>query len=189
MKNPIDLEEVKMMQSKTLKLSSRIDGKSSRTHTTIGFFTLHSSFFTLHFSLFTLRSSLKKLNLMDGNKYNRGKSPLHVKSFDFAVRIIGMVKHVDYPIKISSCFNQILRSGTAIGALVREAEFAQSPSDFINKLHVALKECNETSYWLELFHETELINDIEFDSMIEDCNELTAILISSIKTSKERYKK
>ena len=78
---------------------------------------------------------------MDDTAYNRGKSPLYNKSYAFAKRIVNMVKYIDCPNKMISLTNQIFRSGTAIGALVREAEFAQSPSDFINKLHIALKEC------------------------------------------------
>ena len=126
---------------------------------------------------------------MDRDRYNREKSPLHIKSFEFAVRIIKMVKYIDCPNKMISCTNQVFRSGTAIGALVREAEFAQSPLDFINKLHISLKERNETIYWLELFKETELIGEKEYNSMLEDCNELIAILVSSIKTAKLRIKK
>ena len=100
-----------------------------------------------------------------------------------------MVKYIDCPNKMISCTNQVFRSETAIGALVREAEFAQSPLDFINKLHISLIECNETIYWLELFKETELIGEKEYNSMLEDCNELIAILVSSIKTAKLRIKK
>ena len=97
-----------------------------------------------------------------------------------------MVKYIDCPHKMLSLTNQIFRSGTAIGALVREAEFAQSSSDFINKLNVALKECNETIYWLNLLHDTNFINDMEFESMAKDSKELLALLISSIKTAKKR---
>ena len=123
---------------------------------------------------------------MDDTAYNRGKSPLHNKSYAFAKRIVDMVKYIDCPHKMISLTNQIFRSGTAIGALVREAEFAQSSSDFINKLHVALKECNETIYWLNLLHDTNFINDMEFESMAKDSKELLALLISSIKTVKKR---
>ena len=123
---------------------------------------------------------------MDDTAYNRGKSPLHNKSYAFAKRIVDMVKYIDCPHKMISLTNQIFRSGTAIGALVREAEFAQSSSDFINKLHVALKECNETIYWLNLLHDTNFINDMEFESMAQDSKELLALLISSIKTVKKR---
>ena len=78
---------------------------------------------------------------------------------------------------------------SSIGALVREAEFAQSPADFINKLHVSLKECNETLYWLELLRDTGFITEKEYESMSYDCNELLAILIASIKTTKKRNSK
>ena len=125
---------------------------------------------------------------MDDTAYNRGSSPLHNKSYAFARRIINMVKYIDCPYKMVSLTNQIFRSGTAIGALVREAEFAQSPSDFINKLHIALKECNETIFWLNLLHDTDFIGDKEYDSMAKDCKELLALLISSIKTAKTRKK-
>ena len=123
---------------------------------------------------------------MDDTAYNRGNSPLHNKSYAFAKRIVNMVKYIDCPHKMISLTNQIFRSGTAIGALVREAEFAQSSSDFINKLHIALKECNETIYWLNLLHDTDFISDIEFESIAKDSKELLALLISSIKTAKKR---
>ena len=123
---------------------------------------------------------------MDDTAYNRGNSPLHNKSYAFARRIINMVKYIDCPYKKVSLTNQIFRSGTAVGALVREAEFAQSSSDFINKLHIALKECNETIYWLNLLHDTNFIDEKEYDSMVQDSKELLALLISSIKTVKKR---
>ena len=81
--------------------------------------------------------------------------------------------------------NQLFRSGTAIGALVSEATYAQSPADFINKLSIALKECNETLYWLNILEDTEYLNEQEFESMSKDCQELLALLISSIKTTKQ----
>ena len=123
---------------------------------------------------------------MDDTAYNRGSSPLHNKSYAFARRIINMVKYIDCPYKMVSLTNQIFRSGTAVGALVREAEFAQSPSDFINKLHIALKECNETIYWLNLLHDTNFIDEKEYNRMVQDSKELLALLISSIKTVKKR---
>ena len=126
---------------------------------------------------------------MDGNEmegYNREKAPLHRKSYDFAVRVVNMVKYVDCPVNENALLMQVLRSGTAIGALVRESEYAQSPADFINKLHVALKECNETLYWLELLNDTGYIGEMEEASMASDCKELLALLIASIKTTKKR---
>lgn len=128
-----------------------------------------------------------------GNKiiseYNRSDSPLHRKSYEFSIRIVNMAKYIKCSAKEYALTNQVLRSGTAIGALVREAEFAQSSSDFINKLSVALKECNETFYWLNLLKDTDFINDKEAESMLQDCNELTAILVASVKTAKQRNNK
>ena len=123
------------------------------------------------------------------NEYNRENSPLHTKSYLFAVRIVKMVKHKKKKKKEFTITNQILRSGTAVGALVREAEFAQSPLDFANKLSIALKEANETSYWLNLLHDTDYIDENAFKSIIIDCNELIALLVSSIKTIKQRNNK
>jgi len=85
--------------------------------------------------------------------------------------------------------NQLFRSGTAIGALVSEATYAQSPADFINKLSVALKECNETLYWLNILKDTEYLSEQEFESLSRDSQELLALLISSIKTTKQNIEK
>lgn len=79
---------------------------------------------------------------------------------------------------------QLLRSGTAIGALVREAEHAESRADFIHKLAIALKEANETQYWLELLHKADYIDEKGFDSINQDCIELLKLLISIIKSAK-----
>ena len=81
---------------------------------------------------------------------------------------------------------QLLRSGTAIGALVREAEHAESRADFIHKMAIAQKEANETAYWLELLHETGYLNAKEFNSIIQDQIEIAKILASIILTSKEK---
>jgi len=80
---------------------------------------------------------------------------------------------------------QILRSGTAIGALVREAEFGQSKADFRSKMSIALKEANETDYWLNLLKDTGFINEKMFESISEDCLELIKILVSTVKTTKQ----
>ena len=79
-----------------------------------------------------------------------------------------------------------MRSGTAIGALLHEAEFGQSKPDFINKFYVALKEANETQYWLALLKETNYITSKQYQSLDADCKELVAILVTSIKTAKSR---
>jgi four helix bundle protein len=79
---------------------------------------------------------------------------------------------------------QVLRIGTAVGALIREAEFGQSKADFANKMSIALKEANETEYWLSLLEDTDLISKKEFMSVQPDCKELIAMLVSTVRTLK-----
>ena len=116
-------------------------------------------------------------------------SPLTKKSYLFGVRIVKMVKFIRCTPKEYGMLNQVFRSGTAIGALVSEAAYAQSSADFINKLSVALKECNETLYWLNILKDTEYLQEKEFESMNTDCREVLALLISSIKTTKQNIEK
>ena len=111
-------------------------------------------------------------------------SPLTKKSYLFGVRIVKMVKYIKCTPKEYGMLNQVFRSGTAIGALVSEAAYAQSPADFVNKLSVALKECNETLYWLNILKDTEYLQEKEYESMNADCREILALLFSSIKTTK-----
>ena len=94
-----------------------------------------------------------------------------------------MVKFINCSPKEYGMLNQVFRSGTAIGALVSEAAYAQSSADFVNKLSIALKECNETLYWLNLLLDTEYISKEQYDSINSDCQELLALLIASIKTT------
>ena len=112
------------------------------------------------------------------------RSLLHAKSYAFALRIVRMARFLREEQQEFILSKQVLRSGTAIGALVRESEFAQSPADFINKLSVALKEANETDYWLCLLKDSGCIDAQSFDSMETACGELIALLIASIKTVK-----
>ena len=123
------------------------------------------------------------------NSRNRKDSLLHAKSYAFALRVISMNRYLREEVQEFVLSKQILRSGTAIGALIRESEFAQSQADFINKLSIALKEANETDYWLNLLHDSQYINEISFDSMENDCGELIALLVSSIRTVKNNMKK
>ena len=116
-------------------------------------------------------------------------SPLETKSYQMAVRVVNMVKHVQCSPKEYGMLNQIFRSGTAVGALVSEAVYAQSPADFVSKLSIALKECSETLYWLQLLRDTGYITEKEHDSMEKDSREVLAILISSIKTVKTNNNK
>ena len=87
-----------------------------------------------------------------------------------------MVKFINCSPKEYGMLNQVFRSGTAIGALVSEAVYAQSPADFVNKLSIALKECNETLYWLNILHDTEYVSKEQFDSMNTDCSLFTFTL-------------
>ena len=87
--------------------------------------------------------------------------------------------------QLRTIYKQVLRSGTSISANVHESEFAQSSSDFISKLHIALKEANETMNWINLLHDTSFLSDTEFNSMADDCSELIALLVASIKTVKD----
>jgi TIGR02436 family protein len=106
------------------------------------------------------------------------------KSFRFAVRIINLYKFLCIERKEFVLSKQLLRSGTSIGALIRESEHAQSKADFINKVNIALKEANETEYWLLLLKETDYLTDSEFDSIIEESRELIRLTASIVKTTK-----
>ena len=108
---------------------------------------------------------------------------IETKSFDFAVRIVNLYKHLTNKKKELVLSKQLLRSGTSIGANVSEAERGQSKADFIAKMSVALKEANETYYWLNLLYKTEYLNKKQYDSMIADANELIGILTAICKTS------
>lgn len=115
-------------------------------------------------------------------------SILKVKSFDFAVGIIKLYKFLKKQHSEYEQSNQLLRSCTSVGALIREAEHAESRKDFSHKLSISLKEANESIYWLELLHATDYINKKMFDSMIKDSTELLKMLIASVKTTKSRIK-
>lgn len=85
---------------------------------------------------------------------------------------------------LRALYEQLLRSGTSIGANISEAQSAHSKKDFINKLDISLKESRETDFWLKVFHKADIINFNEFNSIFKDCDELERLLVSSIKTSK-----
>ena len=120
--------------------------------------------------------------------FKREGSVLRQKSYAFALRIIKLSQYLTEK-KEFIINKQVTKSGTAIGALVREAEFAQSGPDFINKQSVGLKEANETDYWLSLLKDSGYINEPLYISLANDCNELIAMLVATIKTSKEKVRK
>ena len=111
------------------------------------------------------------------------------KSFAFALRIVKMYQFLCEQKKEFVLSKQLLRSGTAVGALVREAEQAESPADFIHKLAIALKEANETEYWIELLYQSNYIDETAYNSIKSDLTELMKLLISIIKTTKLNHKK
>lgn len=106
------------------------------------------------------------------------------KSYKFAVRIVRMYQTVTKRNKEYVLSQQCLRSGTAVGALVFESEHAQSTADFISKLNIALKEANETLYWLMLMKDTGYLMGREFDTLFKDAAELVKIIVSILKTLK-----
>lgn len=106
------------------------------------------------------------------------------KGFEFALRIVKLFQYLSDKKKEYVLSNQLLRSGTAIGALVRESEHAESKADFIHKLSIALKEANESDYWVELLHRSEYLTESEYKSLFSDLDEIRRLLVSIIKTSK-----
>ncbi len=112
---------------------------------------------------------------------------LSVQSMDFAVSIINLVKLLKEN-KEHIISNQIGRSGTSIGANIREAQYAHGKADFIAKLQIALKEANETGYWLQLLFKTNHITENDYKLLDSACVSLRAMLIASINTAKENNK-
>ena len=111
-------------------------------------------------------------------------NPLAEKSKAFALRTIRLYMHLRDEKREYVLSKQLLRSGTSIGANVREASRGQSRADFFAKLNIALKEADESEYWLELLHESGLIDDTAFNSIYSDCEELIRLLVSITKTQK-----
>jgi len=107
------------------------------------------------------------------------------KSFRFAVRIVKLCKFLREEQKEFIMTKQLLRSGTSIGANVAEAQQAQSKSDFVHKMSIALKEAAETNYWIRLLHATDYLNENAMESMVRDCSELEKMLTVIIKSAKE----
>ncbi|MCX6233006.1 MAG: four helix bundle protein [Bacteroidetes bacterium] len=114
------------------------------------------------------------------------ESFIKTKSFAFAIRIVRLYQNIIENKKEYVISKQLLRSGTAIGAMVREAQNAESQKDFIHKLGIAQKECDETIYWLDLLKETNYIADIEYENLNLEAKELLKMIRSAIITSKKK---
>ncbi len=111
------------------------------------------------------------------------ESPLMIKSKELALEVIKVCKELRISKCESALINQFLRSGTSIGANVREAQYAHGTADFISKLQIALKECSETEYWIELLLESGYYSD---NGILDKCVEVKKILISSVNTAKAK---
>lgn len=118
-----------------------------------------------------------------------GHSVVYGKSLNFALRIVKAYQYLSDKKGERILSKQLLRSGTAIGAMVCETEFAESANDFIHKLHIALKEANETAYWLLLLYKSDYIDISSYESIDQDTKELIKLLVCIIKTSKENNQK
>ena len=113
-----------------------------------------------------------------------GENILKDKSYSFAIEIVKASEQIISQRKEYVLSKQLIRSGTSIGALIREAEFAQSKPDFINKISISLKEANETLYWINLLKDTNYISEELFISLSKNCRELISMLVASVKTAK-----
>ena len=109
---------------------------------------------------------------------------IKTKSMEFALRIVKLYQYLSSTRKEFVLSKQLLRSGTAIGALVRESEHAESKADFIHKLSIALKEANESDYWIELLYRSGYLAESEYQSLFSNLDEIIRLLVSIIKTSK-----
>ncbi len=113
-------------------------------------------------------------------------SILRDKSKVFAKRIVVLCRDIKQNSRESVLTNQLLRSGTSVGANIHEAQYAQGTKDFISKFEISLKEVYETEYWLELLFETGYIDEQSYKPILNDCGAIRCMLISSIKTMKEK---
>ena len=116
-------------------------------------------------------------------------NPIEKRAYQFALRIVNAYKYLTRQQSEFVLSKQMLRSGTSIGAMMHEAKFAQSRADFVSKTSIALKEANETLYWIELLHDSEYIDDKTFESIHNEANEITSILATIVKTTKENSEK
>jgi len=114
----------------------------------------------------------------------RMENILKKKSFDFSLRIVRMYKFLREEKKEYILCKQLLRSGTSVGAMVREAEFAESKSDFVHKMSIAQKEINESIYWIELLYASEYLTAQQFENVNQDAIEIIKLITSSIITAK-----
>ena len=114
------------------------------------------------------------------------KEDIQRKSIDFAVRVVRLARYLQEDKKDFVISRQILKSGTSIGANIREAQYGQSAADFVAKLHIALKEGAETQYWIEILEKTDLVAAVRIRPLKMACDELVGMLIQAVKSSKRK---
>ena len=131
----------------------------------------------------------RKRSLLNGEMTNEKDQIYKEKFMAFAIRVVKLKNYLNEQKHEYNIADQVMRSGTAIGANHREASYAESDLDFIHKLSIAQKECNETLYWLELLHETNYLSDAQFEDIYSEAEEIMRMLSSSIITTRNRIKK
>jgi four helix bundle protein len=113
-------------------------------------------------------------------------NPIKIKSYSLAIQIVELYKSLSRDKNEFVLSKQLLKSGTSIGANIREAIQAESKADFVHKMSIALKESSETEYWLEILRDTNYLDEERFDSLHRDCEEVSKLLTSIIKSSRQR---
>ena len=113
-------------------------------------------------------------------------SVLRTKSKDYAKNIVFLCRELKKRNVETALINQLLRAGTSVGANIHEAQYAQGSKDFISKFEIALKECNESEYWLELLYEVNSLSKVEYEHFQKSCIEIRRMLVSSVTTLKSK---
>ena len=150
----------------------------------------HELSLTAHELHLTVHCGINRKRLMDLKRgYWMKENILVDLSKQFAIDIITLCTPLQQTTKGNILLNQLLRSGTSIGANIHEANYAVSRADFINKFQIALKECYESDYWLELFKETKMISNDIYAKMHQSCSKIRTLLISSLNTAKQNVNK
>ena|SRR6059058_3484664 len=126
------------------------------------------------------------MNESESNVREREKRDLQVRTKSFALRIVRLYCSLPKTTEAQVLGRQLLRSGTSVGAHYREAMRARSVAEFISKVEGGLQELEETSYWMELLVESEIVSETRLSNLLQEANEITAMLVSSARTAKER---
>ena len=132
---------------------------------------------------------MREAKIIDMETIIVAENQLVTSSKQFAVYIIHLCDDMRSRGKATAIINQLLRSGTSVGANIHEANYASSRADFINRFQIALKECFETEYWISVFHEAEMITKGEYDAAYSQCSKIRKLLIASITTAKKNTEK